>query len=228
MTLLERSRFRGARSPPTQVRLATPEDSTFLAQIILRAGRSHLAKGYWDLVVEDDADDRLDLIELLTVLDARSSCHYSGFHLATVNGVPAGAATGYDPFADGFVDAGHALAEGFDFLEWSADQVSAAYSRLEPFTTCLPRFSNGAWVVEWVAVMSGFRGLGVAGRLLPEVIEAGRSRGYRLAQVASYIDNEAAVGAYRRLGFVAIEESRHPDFERALGSPGMILMAMDL
>jgi ribosomal protein S18 acetylase RimI-like enzyme len=178
--------------------------------------------------VEDDADDRLDLIELLTVLDARSSCHYSGFHVATVNGVPAGAATGYDPFAEGFVEAGHALAEGFDFLDWSANQVSAAYARLEPFTSCLPRFSRGAWVVEWVAVMSGFRGLGVAGRMVAEVIEAGRSNGYRLAQVASYIDNEAAVAAYRRLGFVPIEESRHPDFELALGSPGMILMAMDL
>jgi len=228
MPFFEMPRPRGARPPRMQVRPATPEDSTFLAQIILRAGRSHLAKGYWDLVVEDDADDRLDLIESLTVLDAPSSCHYSGFHVITVNGVLAGAATGYDPFSEGFLDAGHSLAEGFDFLEWSADQISAAYARLEPFTSCVPRFSRGAWVVEWVAVLSAFSGLGVAGRLLPEVIEAGRSRGYRLAQVASYIDNEAAVAAYRRLGFVAIEESRHPDFERALGSPGMILMAMDL
>ncbi len=228
MPLLKQLPHRGAHAPRIQVRSARPQDSTFLAQIILRSGRSHLAKGYWDLAVEDDGYDRLDLIEMLTVLDTRSSCHYSGFHVATVNGVLAGAAAGYDPLAEGFLEAGHALAEGFDFLEWSADEVSAAYARLKPYTTCLPRFSRGAWVVDWVAVKPTFSGLGVAGRLLAAVVGTGRSRGYRLAQVATYVDNEAAIALYRRLGFAVIEELRHPDFERALGSPGMIRMGRDL
>ncbi|MEE8478275.1 MAG: GNAT family N-acetyltransferase [Gemmatimonadales bacterium] len=228
MPLLKELPQRGARAPRIQIRVARPQDSTFLAQVILRAGRSHLAKGYWDLAVEDDAYDRLDLIEMLTVLDARSSCHYSGFHVATVNGVLAGAAAGYDPLAEGFMEAGHALAEGFDFLEWSAEQVGSAYSRLEPFTTCLPRFSRGAWVVEWVGVKPAFSGLGVAGQLLAAVVGTGRSRGYRLAQVATYVDNEAAIALYRHLGFAGIEELRHPDFERALGSPGMIRMGRQL
>ncbi len=228
MPLLKELPQRGARAPRIQIRGARPQDSTFLAQVILRAGRSHLAKGYWDLAVEDDAYDRLDLIEMLTVLDARSSCHYSGFHVATVNGVLAGAVAGYDPLAEGFMEAGHALAEGFDFLEWSAEQVGSAYSRLEPLTTCLPRFSRGAWVVEWVGVKPAFSGLGVAGQLLAAVVGTGRSRGYRLAQVATYVDNEAAIALYRHLGFAGIEELRHPDFERALGSPGMIRMGRQL
>lgn len=228
MPLLKQLPHRGAHAPRIQVRAATPQDSTFLAQIILRAGRCHLAKGYWDLAVEDDGYDRLDLIEMLTVMNARSSCHYSGFHVATVNGVLAGAATGYDPLAEGFMEAGHALAEGFDFLEWSADEVGAAYARLKPFTTCLPRFSSGAWVVEWAAVKPTFSGLGVAGRLLAAVLGTGRSRGYRLAQVATYLDDEAAIALYRRLRFSVIEELRHPDFERALGSPGMVRMGREL
>ncbi len=211
-----------------QLRMANPEDSTFLAHAILQAGRSHLDKGYWDLAVDDDAEDRLDLIEMLTVLESRSSCHYSGFHIAEVNASPAGAATGYDPFAEGFVEAGQVLAEGFTFLQYTADQIRAAYARLEPFALCVPRFAHGAWVVEWVAVMQAHQGRGIAGRLLQAVLDSGHSRGYRQAQVVTYIGNDSAVALYQRLGFAVTEERRHPALEEAIGVPGMVLLSREI
>lgn len=211
--------------PHLQLRMAKPEDSAFLAHAILHAGRSHLDRGYWDLAVDDEAVDRIDLIEMLTVLESRSSCHYSGFHIVEVNGSPAGAAAGYDPFAKEFVEAGQALAEGFAFLEYTAEQTQAAYDRLEPFAPCLPRFSRGAWVVEWVAVMDEHRGKGVASRLVSAVVASGRALGYRQAQVATYLGNGSAVGLYQRLGFSVTEERRHKPLEAAIGAPGMVLLS---
>lgn len=215
-------------APRIHVRPATADDSTFLAQIILRAGRAHLAKGYWDIVVDDDGYDRLDLIEMLTVLESRSWCHFSGFQIATVNGAPAGACAGYDPLAAGFLEPGLALAAGFDFLEWSDQQVNAAYSRVAPMAASMPKFSHGVWVVEWLGVMPAFRRMGVAGRLLAAALHTGHAAGHRRAETACYLENEPAMAVYRRGGFGVTEELRHPDFERATGAPGMVLLARDI
>jgi hypothetical protein len=54
------------------------------------------------------------------------------------------------------------------------------------------------------------------------VLGEGRQRGFRHAQVTTFIGNSAAAFAYQKAGFRVAEEKRHPDFERLTGAPGLV------
>jgi hypothetical protein len=43
-----------------------------------------------------------------------------------------------------------------------------------------------------------------------------------------YIGNLPAQKAYEKQGFKALDEKRHPAFEREIGSPGMMRLLRDL
>jgi RimJ/RimL family protein N-acetyltransferase len=54
------------------------------------------------------------------------------------------------------------------------------------------------------------------------VLDKGHQRGFRLAQVTTYIGNTAATLVYEKAGFRIAEEKRHPDFERLMEVPGLV------
>jgi hypothetical protein len=58
---------------------------------------------------------------------------------------------------------------------------------------------------------------------LPQCIASlsGRERGHTQSQIAVLIGNTPAQRAYESAGFRVADEKRHPDFERAIGSPGI-------
>lgn len=84
-----------------------------------------------------------------------------------------------------------------------------------------PDDGGGAWIVESVATLSEFRRQGLVNRLLEEILEVGRRRGFRLAQVGVFIGNTAAQNAYEKCGFIVVDERRNADFEAETGSPGI-------
>jgi ribosomal protein S18 acetylase RimI-like enzyme len=57
------------------------------------------------------------------------------------------------------------------------------------------------WIVEYVAVAPGFRQRGVCNQLMLAVLDQGRARGFKRAQITPYADNEASVKAYEKVGF---------------------------
>ena len=85
-----------------------------------------------------------------------------------------------------------------------------------------------AWVVEQVATRPEYRRAGAISRLLEAVLDQGRQEGFKQAQVSFYIGNTAGERAYQKAGFKYLDEKRHPDFERVIGSPGMIRLVRDL
>ena len=87
--------------------------------------------------------------------------------------------------------------------------------------TCNPDNAEGAWVVENVATVPDFRRMGIVSRLLDEMVKRGRSRGHELAQISYLIGNSPALRAYEKAGFKLVNEKRHPDFEAAMGCPGV-------
>lgn len=57
------------------------------------------------------------------------------------------------------------------------------------------------WIVEYVAVTPTFRKRGVCHQLMLAVLDQGRARGFKRAQITPYADNEASVKAYEKVGF---------------------------
>ncbi len=55
------------------------------------------------------------------------------------------------------------------------------------------------WIVEYVAPT--FRKRGVCHQLMLAVLDQGRARGFKRAQITPYADNEASVKAYEKVGF---------------------------
>ena len=210
------------------VRPAEPEDSTFLADVILMASRSHLPRGLWDLVIDSEAEDRLVFLEVLTLIDAPSFCNYENFVVVTVDDQPVAALAGFDANRPGFLSPGQLIAEGFNELGWSGAELSSAFERLGAYQTAVPEPAKGLWTIEWVATLPSFRRQGFVRRLLERTLADGRDRGLRRAQVTTFLDNVAARQAYLRQGFTLAEERRHADFERLVGSPGLVRFEREL
>jgi ribosomal protein S18 acetylase RimI-like enzyme len=114
-----------------------------------------------------------------------------------------------------------AMREAFDAEHWSDAERQAMGVRAAPFLTCIPDTKEDAWVIEWVATRPEHRGKGLVRALLSEILERGRERGHTEAQIAVLIGNTPAQRAYEGVGFRVVDEKTHPDFERALGCPGI-------
>ena len=79
-------------------------------------------------------------------------------------------------------------------------------------------------MVESVATRPEARGLGLAHELVERVLEEGRRRGHRAAQLSLLIGNAPAQRVYERFGFAIAAEKRDAAFEAALGCPGIARM----
>lgn len=227
--------FRGEPEGPVglldrsvRIRSADPDDSTFLANVILMASRAHLPHGFWDLVVAGSEEDRLDFIELLTLMEAQSFCCYSNFLVAEGDDGPAAALSAYDPGEPGLLAPGHVIAAAYEEFGWSDAELADAYRRLEPYQTAMPQESRGVWTVEWVWTVPPQRRRGLVIALIERALDKGQQRGFRLAQVTTFIGNTAAALVYEKAGFRIAEEKRHPDFERLMGAPGLVRYERDL
>ncbi|MEW6268149.1 MAG: GNAT family N-acetyltransferase [Thermodesulfobacteriota bacterium] len=205
-----------------RIRLATEADVPLIAWVQQEAARSHLPIGFWDLAFPGEDEQRLRIIARIARARPRSFCHWSGFLVAEVDGVPAAALSGYEePSIAAGTALEEALQQALDEERWSVDQRAAMGARIVPFLTCIPETPEDAWVVEWVATRPEHRGKGVIKTLLEEVIARGRARGHSTVQIGVLIGNTPAQRAYEGAGFRVVDEKRHPDFEAALGSPGI-------
>lgn len=207
-----------------QIRPAREVDVPFIAWVQQEAARSHLPLGFWDLAFPGADEERLRIIGRIANAQtpARSFCHWSGFLVAEVDGEAAAALSGY---ARPSVAAGsaffEAMGEALDAEHWSPGDREAMGARITPFLTCIPEAPEDAWVIEWVATSPRYRGKGLVRTLLHEILARGRERGHAVAQIGVLIGNTPAQHAYESAGFRVVDEKRHADFERALGSPGI-------
>ncbi len=113
-------------------------------------------------------------------------------------------------------------------LGWGEEELPDVLSRLEVVTPCLPDTPEDRWIVVWVATAPEFRGRGIVNGLLLESLERGRERGYEKAQIGYLLGNVRAMRAYERVGFKTVYERTDPDFEAAIGTPGIANMHLDL
>jgi ribosomal protein S18 acetylase RimI-like enzyme len=210
-----------------KLRNARMDDAVFLAWLILTAGRAHVKRGIWEVILNQPEDDCLRFLELLTITDTPHLFHHSCYLIAEVEAGPVSGLGGYDP----------------DILDYPRllENLPEVYGKLgklptkEMFdgkppriTACIPPSVEGTWVIDSVATLPGFRRQGIVDRLLDTMLDVGRKKGYRQAQISIYIGNIPAQRAYEKHGFRLLDEWPDPYFEKEIGSPGMARLICDL
>ncbi len=210
------------------IRSANPDDASFIAWVMLAAARSHLKYGIWDHYVGRTEEYCLSFLKLVATTQKPHLFHYTTFIIAEVNGQKAGALSGYDPKVLGMKAFAEASPEVIQKLGWSRDEQKAAFKRYLPWLNCIPEDSEGVWIVENVAALPEYRKQGVMSKLLDEILDRGRKKGFKLAQIGHLINNTPARRTYEKSGFKFDCEKRDPNFEAIFGTPGITKLLMDL
>jgi ribosomal protein S18 acetylase RimI-like enzyme len=211
----------------TKIRSGRADDADFLARVMMLASRGHLRRGVWDLIAGGSEENCLDYLRRLALAEPVSLCHFSSFIVAEHDGKPAAALCGFDPRAGGWEVLADAMKNVQREKGWTQADEKASADRTQPVWKCTFDTLDGAWVIESVATIPEFRRRGLADSLMAEILEAGRVRGHRLAQLTILIGNAAAQRAYEKAGFSVRDEKRHRDFEAALGAPGFMRMVRE-
>ena len=86
-----------------QTRHAGPEDASFLAQAILIAGRAHVTKGIWEVVLGGTEEECVDFLHHISITRIPHLFHYSYYLIAEDDASrPIGSLGGYDPEISGY------------------------------------------------------------------------------------------------------------------------------
>ena len=211
-----------------EIRSATAEDAPFIAWVIQEAARSHLEKGIWDFAFPGEDEQRLALLAKIATTERVHFGHFSCFLVLAVDGEPASALAAYENSEHGHEQLGLGIAEALTELEWPAEKLRALPERFGSFAATGYANPDGLWIIEWVATRPEFRGRSLIRRLLLEILEKGRERGFTRAQIGYLLGNVRAKSAYEGVGFKWVEEHCHPDFEREYGTPGIARMQRDV
>ena len=209
-----------------RIRRARPEDARFLAWGILAATRSHRPRSFFDLLLPESEEERLDLIQELVLQEKPSWWHWSLFWIAGRSGEPEAALSGFDPAR--LVPANAAVPMALEAKGIRGAQLAAGIQRCGPVIACFHDAAPGAWIVESVATRPEARGSGLAHALVDHVLAEGRDGGHELSQLTIMIGNTAAQRVYESRGFRITAEKRDADFEAAIGSPGLAQMTCRL
>lgn len=211
---------------PTQIRRARPEDAQFLAWTILAATRSHRPRSFFDLLLPESEQERLDLIEALVLQEKPSWWHWSLFWIAARGSESAAALSGFDPVP--LVPANAAVPMALQARGIGGERLAAGIARCQPIIACFHEPAPGAWVVESVATRPEARGAGLAHALVDHVLAEGRDAGYASSQLTIMIGNTRAQRVYESRGFRITAEKRDAAFEAEIGSPGLAQMTCPL
>jgi ribosomal protein S18 acetylase RimI-like enzyme len=210
------------------IRRATAQDADFLAWAILAATRSHLAKGWFDILLDKDEAACLVYLRALTETPSRSWWHWSRFWIAEVEGVPAAAVAAFRA-NEAYPLSQAAMSEVAQALEIGDGEQSAMWQRGAYIFKCALDTGEGDdWAIENVATLPGFRGRGLAPALLERAVEEGRRAGFSRARIPVMTGNHAAERAYLKAGFQVTGEKRDAAFEAASGAAGLRLMTREL
>ncbi len=203
------------------IREAESKDALFLSWVMLSASRSHLSYGPWEHFVGGSEDDCLAFLKMLVVTKIPHLFHHSTFMVAEQDGRPIAGLSGYAPEDLGIIEFMQALPEVFEKMGWDKSDQKAASMRMKSFYDCIPDETPGTWIIENVATIPEVRRQGIISKLLTNMIEKGKFKGFKKAQIGVFIGNTPARGAYEKCGFRFTDEKRTPEFETDYGDAGI-------
>jgi ribosomal protein S18 acetylase RimI-like enzyme len=204
------------------IRRAQADDASFLAWVMLAASRAHLPRGAWDLLIGTHEMGCLDYLRRLAVAEPRSLCHYESFWVAEVDGHLGAALCGFEIRTGGWAIVGQAMASVQRDLGWTEADVADSRNRVAPIWACFLPDIGADWGIENVASRPEFRRRGLANVLLERALREGTKRGCRLAEITTFIGNDAAQSVYKRSGFEFSDEKRCSEMASVLNAPGFV------
>lgn len=211
-----------------RIRAGEPSDADFLAWVTLAASRADLARGLWDLIIGADEAGCLEYLRRLALAEPRSLYHYENFLIAEMDGAPAAALCSFET-PDVWSIAGDAMANVQRDLGWTEAQAKASYQRIAPmWAACMPPDIGADFIIESVATLPDYRRRGLIQALIEEVLQSATQRGSKLAQITTYLGNDAARLAYEKSGFRVHDEKRCAELEKVLGVPGFVRLTRSL
>jgi ribosomal protein S18 acetylase RimI-like enzyme len=173
-------------------------------------------------------EEVLRYLEVLADTETLHWAHYSLFIVAEVGGVPAAGMCG---FFENELGPASMMAGGSEVnqkIGRSVEDIAAGWERSKAIMGIVMEHEPGAWVVEHVTTRPEFRRRGLVERLLHEVLDRGRERGAKTADIGVLIGNEPAQRAYEKCGFEVVIEKRDAEFEAAYGAPGARMLRQGL
>ena len=210
------------------IRHGRADDADFLAWVMFSASRAHLARGLWDLIIGAEQAGCLHYLRRLALAEPRSLYHYESFLVAEIDGAPAAALCGFETHGAWEI-VGDAMANVQRDLGWTDMDATASYQRIAPiWTACMPSDAGADFAVESVATLPEYRRRGLIRALLDTVLQDAAQRGYRLAQITTYLGNDAAQLAYEKSGFQVLDKKHCPELETILGVPGFLRLTRAL
>jgi len=211
------------------VRKAKKEDARFLAKMILLAGRAHVKKGIWEVVLNTEEKECLNFLEHICTTAPKHLFHYENYLIAeNVEKASLGSLGGYSPKESGYSNLMEAIATVSQRFKISHNETRESEKRALKIMSCLPKEIPEAWVIDSVAITKEARGQGVAQKLMKEILKTGQSLKFKISQVSMYIGNTPALNLYQKFGFTVNEEKRNEYFQNKIGSPGMLSLKLTL
>jgi GNAT superfamily N-acetyltransferase len=205
---------------PVLIRKARCDDAGFLAWAILAASRGHLARGWFDVALNQSEGRCLDFLRQLTIASTLSLWHYSRFIVAEADASPVAALCAFRA-ADAYAISPAAITETIETLGLPISERALIWERGAYAFTCTTPPNRDSLVIENIATLPNHRRRGYTAALLAQAIEAGRAGGLAEAQITFLIGNESAERVYERAGFHLADEWRHPEFEAITQSAGL-------
>lgn len=186
---------------------------------MMMAARGHLKRGWFDIVLERPEEFCIAFCARLANAKARSWWHHSFFTVAEVDGVVAAAACAF-PDESPYHVSGEAMAEAAQKSGIAAAEQAQLWPRGK-FILSATSGDDNCWTIENVATRPDFRGKGVATSLIRNVLATMQMGGPKRAQISFLIGNDPAERCYLGCGFTFAEDKTAPEFEAAMGVPGI-------
>jgi ribosomal protein S18 acetylase RimI-like enzyme len=186
---------------------------------MVMAARGHLARGWFDIVLQRPEEFCVAFCARLANASAKSWWHHSFFTIVEVDGVVAAAACAFPDEAP-YKVSGEAMAEAAEQSGIDADEQTQLWPRGKFIMSATSGEAN-CWTIENVATRADFRGQGIATQLVRNLISGFFGNGPRGAQISFLVGNEAAERCYLGCGFSFAEDKTSEEFQAAMGVPGI-------
>ena len=202
------------------IRKATSEDAPFLAQMILQSTRADKKIGIYDLIFKVNNDKEvLNYLEKLTYTKAKSSCHYSNFLIAEIDGKSVGSLCSYEPrisTQEVFMEA---------LSEIGIDGEESEYFGL--MNICGFVLNTRTLIFDYMEELEGFMDVGILKALMHKSLLSARLKGYRIAQTIVEIGSLETLLYYKKLGFKEVKRKEREPYKEIFGRPGLVLLSIE-
>lgn len=192
------------RSPTATQRHATLADVPFLAEICEIASKPPFERSFWDELTEPLGVSTRQFLEAVFAERASNWGNVEDFVVLEVDGEPAAAAAVFNARLEScdrrFLDLERLPAVAAR-LGWDGDAVAEFENRYNAFwgpPDPIFLYPQAPAIIESVAVLPRFRGLGLGARLIEEAIAEARRRGRDAIGVMVVHGNDRAQALYER------------------------------